>query len=84
MKEFLKSVAFKAIAAVALFLVGIMIYAASTGGVSTIPAAVTRRNHHPSAVSSHRRFRRLQQLYRNLYRFQRSAGGKRTASERNQ
>ena len=41
MKEFLKSVAFKAIAAVALFLVGIMIYAASTGGVSTIPAAVT-------------------------------------------
>ena len=41
MKEDLKSVAFKAIAAVALFLVGIMIYAASTGGVSTIPAAVT-------------------------------------------
>ena len=41
MKEFLKSVAFKALVVVALFLIGIMIYAASTGGVSTIPATIT-------------------------------------------
>ncbi len=41
MKEFLKSVAFKALAVIALFLIGIMIYAASTGGVSTIPATIT-------------------------------------------
>ena len=41
MKEFLKSVAFKVIVAVGLFLIGIMIYAASTGGVSTIPATIT-------------------------------------------
>lgn len=41
MKEFLKSVAFKVIVVVALFLIGIMIYAASTGGVSTIPATIT-------------------------------------------
>ncbi|HIW73997.1 MAG TPA: rod shape-determining protein MreC [Firmicutes bacterium] len=41
MKEFLKSAAFKILVAVALFLIGIMIYAASTGGVSTIPATIT-------------------------------------------
>ncbi|HCA30884.1 MAG TPA: rod shape-determining protein MreC [Ruminococcaceae bacterium] len=41
MKNFIKSAAFKALAAVALFLVGIMIYAASTGGVATIPATIT-------------------------------------------
>ena len=34
MKEFFKSAAFKALTAVALFLIGIMIYAASSGGVS--------------------------------------------------
>lgn len=41
MKEFLKSLAFKVLAGIALFLVGIMIYAASTGGFSTIPATIT-------------------------------------------
>lgn len=41
MKEFLKSFAFKAIAAVALILIGVMIYAASTGGATTIPSAIT-------------------------------------------
>mgnify|MGYP000956871746 CR=1 FL=1 len=41
MKNFIKSAAFKALAAVALFLTGIMIYAASTGGVTTIPATLT-------------------------------------------
>lgn len=40
MKDFFKSVGFKALAAVALFLVGIMIYAASTGGFATIPATI--------------------------------------------
>lgn len=40
MKEFFKSAAFKALTAVALFLIGIMIYAASSGGVSTIPATI--------------------------------------------
>lgn len=41
MKNFVKSAAFKALAAIALFLIGIMIYAASTGGVTTIPATIT-------------------------------------------
>lgn len=41
MKGFWKSVGFKALAGVALFLMGIMIYAASTGGFATIPAAIT-------------------------------------------
>lgn len=40
MKDFFKSFGFKALAAVALVLVGIMIYAASTGGVATIPATI--------------------------------------------
>ena len=40
MKDFFKSVAFKVLAAVALFLVGIMIYAASTTGFATIPATI--------------------------------------------
>ena len=41
MKDFFKSAAFKGLAVVALFLIGMMIYAASTGGVSTIPATLT-------------------------------------------
>ena len=41
MKNFLKSAAFKALAVVALFLIGIMIYAASTGGIATIPATIS-------------------------------------------
>ena len=41
MKNFIKSTAFKALTAVALFLVGIMIYAASTSGVATIPEILT-------------------------------------------
>ncbi|MDD2362462.1 MAG: rod shape-determining protein MreC [Oscillospiraceae bacterium] len=41
MKNFIKSGAFKALAVVALFLIGMMIYAASTGGVSSIPATLT-------------------------------------------
>lgn len=40
MKDFFKSFAFKILAAVALFLVGIMIYAASTTGFATIPATI--------------------------------------------
>ena len=40
MKDFLKSIAFKALAVAALFLVGVMIYAASTGGAATIPATI--------------------------------------------
>ncbi len=40
MKDFFKSLGFKALAVVALFLVGIMIYAASTGGAATIPDTV--------------------------------------------
>jgi rod shape-determining protein MreC len=39
-KNFIKSAAFKALAAVSLFLIGIMIYAASTGGVATIPETI--------------------------------------------
>lgn len=41
MKDFFKSFAFKVLAAIALVLVGVMIYAASTGGLSTIPAAIS-------------------------------------------
>ncbi|MDD2417670.1 MAG: rod shape-determining protein MreC [Oscillospiraceae bacterium] len=41
MKNFFKSGAFKALAAVALFLIGMMIYSASTDGVSSIPATLT-------------------------------------------
>lgn len=41
MKNFIRSFAFKVLSAFALFLVGIMIYAASTGGVATIPAILT-------------------------------------------
>lgn len=41
MKNFIKSAAFKFLAFVALFLVGIMIYAASTGGVTSIPETIT-------------------------------------------
>ncbi len=40
MKDFLKSVAFKVLLAIAALLIGIMLYAASTGGVATIPATV--------------------------------------------
>ena len=40
MKDFFKSLAFRVLVAVAALLVGMMIYAASTGGVSTIPATV--------------------------------------------
>ena len=40
MKDFLKSIGFKVLAVIALFLVGVMIYAASTGGVATIPATI--------------------------------------------
>lgn len=40
MKDFFKGLAFKVLTAIALVLVGIMIYAASTGGVATIPATV--------------------------------------------
>lgn len=40
MKNFFKSAAFKILVAVALFLVGIMAYAASTGGAATIPATI--------------------------------------------
>ena len=41
MKNFLKTGAFKALVVVALFLIGIMLYAATTGGVATIPATIT-------------------------------------------
>lgn len=40
MKDFLKSLGFKVLTVVALFLVGVMIYAASTGGAATIPATI--------------------------------------------
>ena len=40
MKDFFKSLGFKVLAVVALFLVGIMIYAASTGGAATIPDTI--------------------------------------------
>ncbi len=41
MKDFFKSLGFKVLAAVALLLVGVMIYAASTGGLANIPATIT-------------------------------------------
>lgn len=41
MKDFFKSLGFKVLAAVALVLVGVMIYAASTGGLANIPATIT-------------------------------------------
>lgn len=41
MKNFLKTGAFKALVVVALFLIGVMLYAATTGGVATIPATIT-------------------------------------------
>lgn len=40
MKDFFKSLAFRVLAAVAALLVGMMIYAASTGGVATIPETI--------------------------------------------
>ena len=41
MKNFLKSAAFKSLIVVALFLLGIIVYAATTGGFATIPAAIS-------------------------------------------
>ena len=41
MKEFFKSFAFKVLGIIALVLIGVMIYGASTGGLSTIPAAIS-------------------------------------------
>lgn len=41
MKEFFKSFACKVLGLIALVLIGVMIYAASTGGFSTIPAAIS-------------------------------------------
>lgn len=41
MKDFLKSFAFKVLGVIALILVGVMIYGASTGGLATIPATIT-------------------------------------------
>ena len=41
MKDFFKGFGFKVLAAIALVLVGIMIYAASTGGMATIPAMLS-------------------------------------------
>ena len=40
MKDFLKSFAFKVLGVIALILVGVMIYGASTGGLATIPATI--------------------------------------------
>ena len=40
MKEFLKSMAFRVLVLVAALLVGMMVYAASVGGVSTLPETV--------------------------------------------
>jgi rod shape-determining protein MreC len=40
-KDFFKGFGFKVLAAIALVLVGIMIYAASTGGMATIPAMLS-------------------------------------------
>lgn len=40
MKDFMQSIAFKALLAIAALLIGMMLYAASTGGVATIPATV--------------------------------------------
>ena len=41
MKDFFKSFGFKVLAAIALVLVGVMIYAASTGGRATIPSMIS-------------------------------------------
>ena len=41
MKDFFKSFGFKVLAASALVLVGVMIYAASTGGMATIPSMIS-------------------------------------------
>ena len=41
MKDFFKSFGFKVLAAIALLLVGVMIYAASTGGMATIPSMIS-------------------------------------------
>lgn len=41
MKDFFKSFGFKVLAAIALVLVGVMIYAASTGGMATIPSMIS-------------------------------------------
>ncbi len=41
MKDFFKSFAFKVLGAIALLLIGVMIYGASTGGLATIPATIT-------------------------------------------
>ena len=41
MKDFFKSFGFKVLAAIALVLVGLMIYAASTGGMATIPSMIS-------------------------------------------
>ncbi len=40
MKEFFKSIGFRILAGLALLLVGVMIYAASTGGLATVPATL--------------------------------------------
>ena len=40
MKDFLKSLGFKVLVTISLVLIGIMIYACSTGGIATIPATV--------------------------------------------
>ena len=40
MKDFLKSIAFRVLVLVAALLVGMMVYAASVGGVSTLPETV--------------------------------------------
>lgn len=41
MKEFFKSVGFRILAGIALLLVGVMIYAASTNGLATLPATLS-------------------------------------------
>ena len=41
MKEFFKSFFARSLAVIALVLVGVMIYSATTGGVATIPAKLT-------------------------------------------
>lgn len=50
MKDFFKSLGFKVLAAVALVLVGVMIYAASTGGLANIPATISGSDCFPPAV----------------------------------
>lgn len=54
MKQFFKSIAFKILIGIALVLVGIMIYAAATGGFATLPATFSGAILSPlqSAVSS--------------------------------